>query len=402
MRFPVRVAVCPDFREEQWPSMDRVADELLRVLASKTQATVVADCVRPPFRQRAGRLLGGRIGKYVDRGMNRLLDYPAHVGQRADAFDVFHVVDHSYAQLVHRLPAHRTIVTCHDLDTFRSVLHSEEEPRSFLFQSMTRHIMRGLSQAAIVTCDSDAVRRQLIEARIVDADRIVVVPIGVDAVFCADADSHSDRALPSLGLSEARHPAVELLHVGSVAPRKRIEFLLEIVASLKASLPGVRLIRVGGAFTAHQQRTVESLGISDSVIVIPSVSDRILAALYRRATVTMLPSDREGFGLPVAEALACGSVVVASDLPVLREVGGPAVEYCPVGTAADVHTWVGTVLKLLDERAGAPARWQERRNMGRSWAARYSWTRFAERMIDLYVEVAKGGLRDTSGARRVA
>ena len=55
----------------------------------------------------------------TDRGLNRLVDYPRHARAIADRYDVFHVVDHSYAQLVHYLPPGRTVVTCHDLDTFR-------------------------------------------------------------------------------------------------------------------------------------------------------------------------------------------------------------------------------------------------------------------------------------------
>ena len=65
--------------------------------------------------------------------------------------------------------------------------------------------------------------------------------------------------------------------------------------------------------------------------VLPFVDRRVLAAVYRRVALLLQTSDREGFGLPVAEAMTCGTPVVASDLPALREVGGPAATYCPVG-----------------------------------------------------------------------
>jgi len=54
--------------------------------------------------------------------------------------DLFHLVDQSYSQLVHELPAHRTVVTCHDLDTFRSVFEPDKEPRSMVFRAMSRRI----------------------------------------------------------------------------------------------------------------------------------------------------------------------------------------------------------------------------------------------------------------------
>ena len=62
----------------------------------------------------------------------------------------------------------------------------------------------------------------------------------------------------------------------------------------------------------------------DAIVVLPFVDRATLAAVYRRAALALLPSEREGFGLPLVEALACGTPVVASDIPVLREVGGDA------------------------------------------------------------------------------
>src|SRR6185295_18885544 len=89
-----------------------------------------------------------------------------------------HVVDHSYAQLVHQLPADRTLVTCHDLDTFRSILEPELEPRSAAFRAMTRRILNGLRQAAHVACDTAATRDGLVRAAGVDAARTTVIPNG--------------------------------------------------------------------------------------------------------------------------------------------------------------------------------------------------------------------------------
>lgn len=372
--------------------MDRVADALLAALAVDARGLVHAECVRPPFRDRATRLHGGRVATNIDRGWNRLRDYPAHVARIAGGYDVFHVVDHSYAQLVHRLPAERTIVTCHDLDTFRSILMPDAEPRSALFTAMTRHIQRGLSRAALVACDTNAIRSELIEAGFAHQDRSVVVPIGVDPVFSRLPDDEADREAARLLRSE--RDTIDLLHVGSVVPRKRIDVLIETVATLRRSLPEVRLVRVGGAFTAEQQARADALGVTPPCVTLPALDDRTLAAVYRRASVALLPSEREGFGLPIAEALACGTPVAASDLSVLREVGGPVVEYYPVG---DVQACVGVLLRLLDERAAAPERWSARRAKGAAWAARYSWTRFAERMIALYLELA-----DQHVARRVA
>src|SRR5262245_26324032 len=189
---PVRVAVCSDFREEGWPSMDRVADRLLASLARDHQEAVAATPVCPPYRRRVSRLLAGQTLANVDRGLNRLVDYPRHVRALKSSYDVFHVVDHSYSQLVHRLPPERTVVTCHDLDTFRSVLKPKEDPRSSLFQAMTRHILSGLQRAHRVTCDTAVVRDELVGRGLAAPERVVVAPVGVGEEFTPAADPDAD------------------------------------------------------------------------------------------------------------------------------------------------------------------------------------------------------------------
>lgn len=379
----IRVGVCPDFREERWPSMDRVADELLGALAHDHGDAVAAVSLAPLFRHRAMRLSSGRLASHIDRGLNRLVDYPRHVGRARASCDVFHVVDHSYAQLVHRLPSHRTVVTCHDLDTFRSAIEPNADPRSPVFTAMTRHILAGFRRAAYVTCDTAVVRDELVASGLVASDRAVVVPVGVSGAFSARSRHESDRRVAQL---VAPLPgSIDLLHVGSVIARKRMDVLIDCCAGLRRTLPGLRLIRAGGAFTPAQEQRVRDQGLADAVITLPWVDDDTLAALYRRAALVLLPSEREGFGLPVAEALACGTPVVASNLPVLREVGGRAAEYCPVG---DVAAWTRTVLSLVDERERSPERWAARRAQGTFWAGRFTWSRFADRMVALYMELA--------------
>src|SRR5438093_366214 len=85
---------------------------------------------------------------------------------------------------------------------------------------------------------------------------------------------------------------------------------------------------------------------------------------------TPRPPVREGFGLPVIEALACGTPVVASDLPVLREAGGQVATYCPVG---DSRAWSESVIKLLYVRRHDPDRWSALQLAGVAHASKFSW-----------------------------
>jgi glycosyltransferase involved in cell wall biosynthesis len=117
----------------------------------------------------------------------------------------------------------------------------------------------------------------------------------------------------------------------------------------------------------------------------PSLSKMELAALYRGAALLLQTSEAEGFGLPVIESLACDCPVVASDIPPLREAGGSAAEYCEVG---QIGSWRETVVRLLNERANAPTRWQARKAEARRHASAFTWSRNAKLTMDVYRHVS--------------
>ncbi len=382
-RARLRVAVIADYAEERWPSMDLVADMLMLHLAGEHAATVDATLIRPVMPSRLARLADERAGAppVIDRVAARLFDYPRLIAA-LPPFEVYHLVDHSYAHLLHGLPAGRTLVTCHDLDAFRSVLQPEEERRSWIYRWMTRRILSGLRLAAHVACDSDATRRALVRLAGFPEERLSVVPNGADTGGDPEADAAADvEAARMLGPRRG----VELLHVGSTIERKRIDVLLDVFDGVRKMRPDVRLTRVGGPFTAAQRVRARDLGLLEAICVLPFVDRATLGAVYRRSALAVLPSDREGFGLPIVEALACGTPMVASDIPVLRETGGGAVTYCPVGAPA---AWVETIGRLLHERETDAAAWRARRDAGLARAADFSWSRYTEEVVARYRTLA--------------
>jgi glycosyltransferase involved in cell wall biosynthesis len=390
---PLRVGIVCDYREERWPSMDLVADMLLDTLGTAHASQVDPVELRPSMTIRFGEaslLAGAGHARNADRLISRFIDYPRWLSKRQKEASVFHIVDHSYAHLVHALPAQRTVVTCHDLDTFRSVLDPHAEPRGWVFRAMTRRILSGLQRAAMVICDSNATRDGILAHGLVPSERLDVVYLGVDPIMSPQGDPVADDYIRSL-LAPPDAAGADLLHVGSTIPRKRIDILLRTFAAVRGRIPATRLIRVGGAFTASQTALARDLRIDPSAIIVLPYLDRAqLAAVYRRAALVLQPSDAEGFGLPVVEAMACGTPVVASDLAVLREVGGVAATYCPVG---DVGAWSGTVCAMLGERSDAVTAWAARRRAALDQSARFSWSRFAERMVDVYRAVAEASPR---------
>ena len=387
---PLKVAIIADYAEEAWPSMDLVADMLVARLREEHAHRIDATLVRPPMPRRLMRVVppfARRRASGIDRILARQWDYPRGLRRHPGAHDVYHVVDHTYAHLVHVLPPERTMVTCHDVDAFRSILEPPQERRSPPFKWMSRRILAGLRAAAHVACDSEATRDALVTLAGFDGDRLSVVPNGTDTDGSAQADAPADLEVARL-LGPLRGP--ELLHVASTIPRKRIDVLLELFAIVRRYRPDVRLLRVGGPFTGEQRRHARELGVLDAIAVLPFVDRSTLAAIYRRAALTLLPSEREGFGLPLVEALATGTPVVASDIAVLREVGGDAAEYRPVG---DVTAWARAVLALLVERDERPARFAERKARARARAACFSWSRYAASVAEIYEGIAEAARR---------
>lgn len=374
-----RVAILSDFAEENWPSMDLLA-EMLTVFLDRDQFS--AHKLSPPFQRRLTRIGAARHAFNADRVFNRFWDYQRWLRPQLANYDLYHVVDHSYSQLVHSLPAQRTIVSCHDLDTFRCLIDPEAEPRSLLFRKMMEHVLNGFRKAARIVCDSRSIRDELLAHKLVEPDRLRVIPLGVHPACSPEPDRMADAEAAEL---IGRDPGViNLLHVGSTIHRKRIDVLLKVFANIRREFPNARLLRVGGAFTNDQLELINRLDLNRSLVVLPHLSRKVLAAIYRRADLVLQPSEAEGFGLPVIEAMACGTAVVASDLPVLREVGASAAAYAPVG---DIDGWTHAVCSLLQERLSAPEKWSARRAAGLDRAGEFTWSKFAAATAHLYREV---------------
>ena len=399
---PLRVGLVCDFTEEGWPSMDLVAERLDHHLRTEHASTVAVTRLCPKLVPRFHRVRGAGphgVCWTADRLLNRYGDYPRWLRRErvGDRFDVFHVVDHSYAHLVQWFPAGRCVVTCHDLDAFRGVIDPLARRRSPLLRLMARQTLKGLAAAARVVCDSRVVRDEVLAHRLVPPDRVTVVANGVHPSRSADPEPVADAAANRL-LGEPVSEGPELLHVGSTIPRKRIDRLLHVFAGLTPVVPRIRLVRVGGTLTSAQQALATELGVATRISTLPFLEHSVLSAVYRRAALVLLPSDAEGFGLPVVEALGSGTPVVATDLPVLREVGGDAVTYCP---GDDVGRWVETVTALLRERDREPAQWTRRRELGLARAARFSWRTYTEDMVRVYQSLSTvDGTPGTTGHDR--
>lgn len=375
----LRVAVVADMPEERWPSMDLVA-EMLAVELERIPG-VEPQTIRHSMRRRFSRPDDFSSSRYnLDRIVGRMLDYPRAIGRRRDQFDVFHIIDHSYAQLALATPPERTIVTCHDIDAFRVLVEPGTVRRPWWMKRIAARVLRGMQNAARVSCDSNATKKALLEYGLMPESKLVVIPLGVHPSFSPEPSAADERLGTILPADDS---AIDLLHVGSTIERKRIDLLLLIFAAVRTRHPSARLLRVGGDFTAEQRSLAEKLKLMDSIVVLPHLDRDDLAAVYRRARLLLLTSSAEGFGLPVLEAQASGIPVVCSDLPVLREAGGNAADYIDPRDAARFAARVG---ELIEDAALREAR----RTAGLANAVNFSWTTAARAFHQLYKDLAPG------------
>ncbi|HYW11110.1 MAG TPA: glycosyltransferase family 1 protein [Longimicrobium sp.] len=383
MRSTLSVGVVADYAEEGWPSMDLAAELLMDALRAHTPHAPTL--LRPRMPRPFGRVLGRRgPARNADRVLGRHVAYPRWLRARAGEFGLYHVVDHSYAHLVRVLPAERTVVTCHDLDAFRSLLEPVRDPRPRWFRRMMHRVLGGLQSAAHVVCDSDAVHAELLSYGVLPPDRVTTVPLPAHPDFASAPDPAADAEAARL-LGPVSADATDVLHVGSTVPRKRIPLLLEAFAPL-AEDASLRLVRVGGPLTGAQRRRAAELEIESRIIELPFLDRRTLAAVYRRARLVVNPSEREGFGLPLVEAMACGAPVLASDLTVLREVGGGALRYI---AGDDADAWTQALREEIDRLASPEAREAARAGSLRR-AERYTLAAYAQGIADVYERVLAG------------
>jgi glycosyltransferase involved in cell wall biosynthesis len=296
------------------------------------------------------------------------VSYPRQLLGVRGSYDLFHIADHTYAQLALVLPARRVGVYCHDLDAFEPALEPRGQPAWRV--GMARVQLAGLRRAARVFFSTEQMREQLVARKVVDPARLVHAPLGVAEEFFRP----NDAALPAQVRGDPY-----LLNVAGNFPRKRLDILFRVFAQLHRARPELRLVQHGAELDQEQRDLLEELGVLENVLQTPPLTREGLAALYRNARLVLLTSDREGFGFPAVEALAAGAIPVLSDIPAFREAAGDAAIFCPPG---EVGRWADVVGSLLDGLAAPPAP-----SVRTERARAFSWTAHGEAVASAYARI---------------
>jgi glycosyltransferase involved in cell wall biosynthesis len=262
------------------------------------------------------------------------------------------------------------VVTVHDL-SFRLVSWTlQDETR----RALAERLDRTLARARLVLTDSVAVQRELIAGGMRTSEASRAIPLGPGHLSAA-----TDAQLP------AEVPDRFALHVGTFEPRKNLAMLLsaweQLHTSSRIMLP---LVLCGAAGWKNDDlRPILSRGENAGWLInLGYVSDDVLGELYRRAVVVCCPSLYEGFGLPVLEAMKVGTPVLASDIPVHREVAGAAAVLLPTD---DPTRWAAEAAALAsddDRRRDLAAR-------GRGRAGDFSWRQAATETAAAWAAAAR-------------
>jgi glycosyltransferase involved in cell wall biosynthesis len=223
-------------------------------------------------------------------------------------------------------------------------------------------VPRAARRAARVLTVSERTQHDLIDRYGLPKERIVVTPNGVDPAFGPE------------GAREDGGPYA--LFVGALQPRKDPVSAVEALALVGGDL---RLVFAGPDKGGGQElrRAVARLGLEQRVDLLGYVEQERLAALYRGAACLVFPSRYEGFGLPVVEAMACGTPVVAARTGALPEVAGDAAVLVEPGSPAALARGIAEALAGRAEFAAA----------GLERARRFSWRETAERTLAVYREL---------------
>jgi glycosyltransferase involved in cell wall biosynthesis len=249
------------------------------------------------------------------------------------------------------------VVTVHDL----AFVH---DPAKFSRQgvrTMNRSLDAIIRRADRVICSSEATRRDC-EAAGIPADRLRLVPLGVDVVAVTDTDVERVRRRYLL-------PEDFVLFVGTIEPRKNLSRLAE----------AMRLPNMPGPLVVAGADGWGDVGIVDhgDTLFLGFVPDADLAPLYAAATVFAYPSEREGFGLPVAEAMAQGAAVVTSTGTSTEEVAGGAAVLVEPLDVADIARGIVEAADRRSELGGA----------ARRRAGELTWERSAALTLAVYREL---------------
>lgn len=230
-------------------------------------------------------------------------------------YDLYHLTN----QNISFFDVHPKIITCHD------IIH-DVYPVSKMHLLISKWMYNGLKDAAHIITDSDATAFDLQQKYNIPKDKMTTVHLGIDHdLFKPDNDTSSIYSRYNLS-SDNEY----IFHISSEQPRKNVDAIIKAFYRLKKQNPNKNLVLLKAGRAQYKKdrgrltKLIKSLNLQNDIKFLDKVSNEDLVKLYSISKVFVFPSFYEGFGLPVVEAMACGTPVIASCVSSLPEVVGDA------------------------------------------------------------------------------
>lgn len=254
-----------------------------------------------------------------------------------------------------------TVLVIHDL-IHLNVAEESSRTKRFYYTVVVKRAVRFARKVVTV---SEYSKRQIVAWSGVPEDRVTVVGNGVSGHFSPQGPRHS------LGFPY-------LFYIGNRKPHKNVWRLLEAFALADID-PEIRLL-LSGCENPEWMREICALGLKDRVVFTGHIPDNDLPMYYRGAVALVFPTLYEGFGLPVIEAMSCGTPVLTSNVTSLPEVAGNAAYYCEPYDVGSIATGIARIVndKVLRTRL---------REAGLSRAQLYSWDAVATKVKGVLMDV---------------
>lgn len=300
------------------------------------------------------------------------LRLPVPVQTVTGPIDLFHSPDFVLPPVSGHIP---TLLTVHDL----SFVHFPDTFPARLVDYLNSVVPWSVARASHVLADSVATQRDLRQVWDVPEEKITVLTSGVNQRFQPVIDPVVLRSVRErYGLGQAPY----FLSVGTVQPRKNYPMLVRAYRSVADRLPHDLIIAGGRGWLAEGLLAeIERQDLSDRVKLVGFVDDPDLPALYSAATGLVFPSMYEGFGLPLLEAMACGTPVISSSASCLPEIiTAPDGDAGILVDPADEQGWARAMMRLAEDD---PSRAElVQRGLGR--ARQYTWDATARHLLAIY------------------
>ncbi|MEX2488956.1 MAG: glycosyltransferase family 4 protein [Pseudomonadales bacterium] len=242
------------------------------------------------------------------------------------------------------------------------------------FINMQKKVVRQLKHIVTVSRSS---REDIASAFQVDANKIHVVHNGID--------TGTFRPLPDI----ERIPFRIMATASADSPLKGLEYLLRAISILTPAYPHLELVVLGKIKKdGHIQRLIDHLGIAPHLRFVSNLKTEDVVRLYAEASIVVVPSVYEGFGLPAGEAMACGAPVISTTGGALPEVVGDAGVLVPVRDPGAIANAITDLLDNPEKRAELSRKGRER------IVSCFSWDVAATRMVNCYEQVLTEGQGD--------